>query len=128
MNTRALGQLIKQLGNKVEYDRMAAVRGSGDSAPFGFKTVKLVLDTGEVDIVGDPFCPSTRVYMLQRSTWKWWSMGELMGFLKYGDDDRKYARHNAENAMEGRIGGYCQLCCKAPGWNGVGDITALLEA
>lgn len=128
MNTRALSQLVKQLGNKVEYDRMGAVRADGNTASFGFKTVKLVLETGEIDVVGDAFCPASKVYMLQRNTWKWWSMGELMGFLKYGDDDRKYARHNAENAMEGRIGGYCQLCCKAPGWNGVGDISDLLEA
>jgi hypothetical protein len=127
MNTRALSQLVKQLGNKVQYDRMGAARADGSTAKFGFKTVKLIVETGEIDIVGDPFCPTNLVYMLQRNTWKWWSMGEMMGFLKYGDDDKKYARHNAENAMEGRIGGYFQLACKAPGWNGVMDIEDLLD-
>lgn len=127
-STRFMSQLVKQLGNKVTYGRMEATRSNGDEARFGFKTVKLIVETGEIDIVSDYNCPANRVYMLQRNTWKWWSMGEMVDFLRYGDDDREYARHNSENAMEGRIGGYMQLCCKAPGFNGVGDVTNLIEA
>lgn len=111
--------LRKILGNKVEYDKVHGVRSDGSEAEISFRTIKIALDSGDVDLVSDYNCPRNRVYLLQKDTWQWISAGEMPMFLKYGDDDKNYARHGSENAMEARLGAYMQLGCTFPGGNGV---------
>lgn len=126
MHPLTVNLLLRQLSNKVEYDRMAASGTKGSIPEIGFKTLKLIVETGELDVLSDRNCPRDRVYMLTKNTLRLTSMGPLMGFLHYGDDDSDFMRHASEDAMEGRTGGYMQLYCDAPGWNGTGDISELL--
>ena len=128
MNTRALRQFIKQLGSKVTYDKFNAIGADGDEVDVSFKTVKIIGETGEVDVIGDRNCPYGLVYALQKKGAVLISAGPMIGFLTYEDDDNKFVRHGAENAMEARIGGYLQFAHQTPGFCGVMDITDLLDA
>jgi hypothetical protein len=109
----------KIIGNKVEYDKLSGTRSDGSEASISFRTIKLTLDSGDVDLLSDYNCPRDKVYLLQKDTWTWISAGEIPMRLKYGDDDKNYARHGTENAMEARLGAYFQLACTFPGANGV---------
>lgn len=111
--------LRKILGNKVEYDKLSGTRSDGSEASVSFRTIKFSLDAGDVDLVSDYNCPRNKIYLLQKDTWTWVSAGEMPMRLKYGDDDKNYARHGTENAMEARLGAYFQLACSFPGANGV---------
>ena len=128
MNSRALRQLVIQLGPSVQRSEMPAMTAKGEHATIGFQTVRIAVETGHIDIIGDRNCPYGLVYMLQKSSCVVGSMGEAMGYLDYEDDDSKFVRHNSENAMEARIGGYSNFAIQTPGYNGVMDITALLVA
>jgi hypothetical protein len=111
--------LLKILNTKTDYDR-GTVPASGESeAKISYKSIVLALDSGDCDLVTDYNCPRNRVYLLQKDTWVWISAGEMPMRLKYGDDDKNYARHGTENAMEARLGAYMQLACTFPGANGV---------
>jgi len=123
VSNQTFARLRKVMGTKVEYSRVAGASMDGDVAKFSFRSIKLVTDVGEIDIVASRNCPANRVYMLQKDTWIWWSMGDWMAWMTYEDDDSKFVRHGTENAMEARLGGYMQLACSFPSANGVGDIS-----
>lgn len=129
MNTRARKQLIAQLGAKVTYERVPAVKSDGDNhATIGFRAVMIEGDAGPIKVIGDRNCPYGRYYMLDTKGMALISAGPLIDFLKYEDDSDKFVRHGAENAMEARMGGYAQMTFRTPGFSGTGNITALLAA
>lgn len=128
MNSRALRQLVIQLGPSVVRSEMAAMDAKGEHATIGFQTIRIAVETGHIDIIGDRNCPYGTVYMLQKSACVIGSMGEPMGYLDYEDDDSKFVRHGSENAMEARLGGYSNFAIQTPGYCGVMDITELLVA
>lgn len=129
MNTRARKQLIAQLGSKVEYSRVPAVKSDGDNhATIGFRAVMIEGDAGPIEVIGDRNCPYSRYYMIDPKGVALMSAGPLIGFLHYEDDSSDFLRHGAENAMEARMGGYAQFTMRAPGFSGTGSCTGLLAA
>ncbi len=127
MNTRALRQLVKQLGTSVVRGNVKAQGMDGPIADIGFDSVRVRGESRMVDIVGDRNCPYGLVYALQTDACRLWSAGDMLGWLTYEDDDSHFLRHGQENAMEGRMGGYAQFCIRTPGFCGIADITALLD-
>lgn len=127
MNTRAVRQLIKQIGASVTYDKFNAIGPDGDEVDVSFKTVSIMGEHGKVDVVGDRNCPYGLAYALQKKGSVLISAGPMIGFLTYEDDDNKFVRHGSENAMEARIGGYLQCAFQTPGYCGVMDITDVLD-
>lgn len=111
--------ILKILNSKSDYDRSTVPSSGTSEAKISYKSIVLALDSGDVDLVTDYNCPRNRLYLLQKDTWVWISAGEMPMRLKYGDDDKNYARHGTENAMEARLGAYMQLACTFPGANGV---------
>lgn len=129
LNTLVCNQVLKQLDGKIDYTRMQARSSSGDLiGDVGFDGFKMHTEVGPITVLGSRNCPRSRVYMLQTDTWLLESVGPLMDFLEYGDDDTRFLRHGNENAMEGRIGAYFNMVCKAPIYNGTGDISTYLDA
>lgn len=127
MNTRLYRVLVKQLGSKVVYDKFdATMSDGGENASISFRTIVLQGETGVVKVVADRNCPYGLVYALDTHGGNAGiiSMGPLMGFLTYEDDDSKFLRHGAENAMEARIGGYFQEYFRTPGFCGVMNVAA----
>lgn len=125
MNTRAYAMLVKQLGTRVVYSRMGAKRSDGSTdARIGFRSVVLTGPAGDIEIITDRNCPYNLVYMLSTKTCGIISMGKLLDWAKYEDDDSHFMRHGAENAMEARIRAYWQFYCRNPSTSGVADIGA----
>lgn len=129
LNTLVASQVLKQLDGKIEYTRMQARSSSGDLiGDVGFDGFKMHTEVGPITVLSSRNCPRNRAYLLQTDCWLLESVGPLMDFLEYGDDDTRFLRHGNENAMEGRIGAYFNIVNKAPIYNGVGDITDYLDA
>jgi hypothetical protein len=103
--------IVKNLGSKVVYDKVA----SATDVAFGFESIKLHGDTGNLNILADPNCPRGVFYMLDSSTWK---LGSMKGVPHYADDDsNKMLRQSAADGVEWRLRAYWQLYSDAPGKN-----------
>jgi hypothetical protein len=122
VNPRRYAQLQREMAEKTIYDKLSA-KGSSGEIDFSYKTIKLQGDYGEIDVLSDINCPYDRCYMLQLDTWTFWSMQDI-GWL---DDDKKgqFLRTYNQDSMEARLGGYMQLVCEIPGYNGTGDLSAI---
>lgn len=83
---------------------------SGMMAQIGGRKVKLI---------GDQACPSNRMYALQSDTWTIWHSYELPGFILKAATGQILRVPDDSDDVEGRVGGYFNLGCSAPGWNGV---------
>jgi hypothetical protein len=68
-------------------------------------------------VLADRDCPEDLMYMLDMSTWGYYSLKEPVMLLD--QDGNKMLRESSADACEVRIGGYAQLGCVAPGANGV---------
>jgi hypothetical protein len=126
MNPETLGELMLLENSKrfMFRDLNMSVKGEGGSTIVGFSGVSATVGGRNVKIMPDRNCPSNRVYALQLNTWKLWHLGELPAFLgaSMGVPILKLAE--SQDALEARVGGYMNLGCSAPGWNGVAEVTA----
>lgn len=127
-NPRDFAQLVREIGDKTSYEWMNAKGSDGSAMPkIGYRALKLTGQDGDMTIYADRWCPFGVMWMLQLDTWELFSYGALPGWL---DDDGKgqMLREGSADAMEGRIGCYWQLGCKAPGWNMRIDLTEVQQA
>lgn len=80
---------------------------------------------GAVEFYSDRNCPSNRLYALQMDTWTLYHAGECPGFLLKGLGSAYSGIllpvADADD-WESRIGGYFNLGCSAPGFNGVAKL------
>lgn len=128
MNPRDFAQLVREIGDKTTYEWTNARDTSGSAMPkIGYRALVLTGQDGDLKIYADRWCPYGVVWMLQLDTWELFSYGAMPGWL---DDDGKgqMLREGSADAMEGRIGAYWQLGCKAPGWNMRIDIDEVQQA
>jgi len=89
----------------------------------GFEGIKIVSGSGKpLEVYMDADCPTNIVWLLQSDTWTFSSMGEYPDFL--GMNGEKFIQEEASPTFEGRVGGYAQLYCDAPGYNVRLDLTA----
>ena len=127
MNPETLGDLMLLENSRrflMQDCRMSVKSESTGDTIIGFSGVQAVVSGRTVRIIPDRNCPSTRVYALMLDTWKVWHAGDLPCFLgeSFGAPMLKLAE--TQDALESRIGGYLNLGCSAPGWNGVAQVTA----
>ena len=108
-------QLIKELGSKVQYDKLQARGAKGEIAHIGFRTVVLDGVSGPVKVVSDRFCPLKRGWALDMSTWKLYTLGQAPKILQH--DGNKMLRIVDSDGYEIRMGCRGNLGCNAPGWN-----------
>lgn len=86
---------------------------SGMMAQIGGRKVKLI---------GDRACPSNRMYALMSETWTIWHSWELPGFILKPATGEILRVPDDTDDVEGRVGGYFNIGCSAPGWNGVASL------
>ena len=110
MNQTHVGELLKSLGSKVQYD----VAKSHDGI-IGFDAIRIHTPAGVIKVIADLNCPVGVAYMLQMDTWKLYSLGESPKFLS--QDGLKMLRQATSDSYEVRLGYYAQFGCDAPGWN-----------
>ncbi len=113
VNYAQFENLEKALGSKVQY----MVSTAFGRADIGFEGIQIKSNKGTINVIADPFCPADRAYMLTMSTWKCYSLKKPIRILDL--DGNKMLRESDADAVELRVGGYRQLGCNAPGWNGV---------
>lgn len=106
-------ELSLELGSNVQYVDVKP----GENAAVGFRGIRVNGPKGTVEVLPDQGCPANRCFVLQPDTWTLLSLGKPIGFLD--EDEQKMLRETSSDAYEIRIGGYVELLCKAPGFNGV---------
>jgi len=83
----------------------------------GFQSLLVQGPTGPISIVADQNCPSNRCYVLTKDTWRFRSLGPAPQILNL--DGLQMLREYNADAYELRVGFFGNLCCNAPGYNGV---------
>ena len=112
MSYANLSNLKKALGSKVQYVQ-AQVDGK---AKFSFQGIQIHGNKGPVTVLGDQNCPALVSYLIQMDSWKLYSLGSAPRILDW--DNMKVLRESSSDGVEGRMGYYANLGCKAPGWSG----------
>lgn len=105
-------KLSKGLSGRVRHDIVSSSNGK-----LGFRSLVLTTSKGDLKVVADHNFPMGVAYMLDRSSWKLYSLGQAPKILTYGDGAGRYLRRSAADGVEVRVGYYAQLGCSAPGYN-----------
>jgi hypothetical protein len=101
------------LGDKIRFVDVKSASGKAS-----FRMVEIDTDHGAAKVLADPFCPVSRAWGLQLDTWEMISRGAFPGPLDHlGNGQGAFFTMTAEDSIEGRLGGYVNLGCKAPGYN-----------
>lgn len=90
---------------------------------IGFPGMKVNIGGFMIKIFGDRSCPSSRIYCLQMDTWRIWHSGDLPTFLGQEWTGKILKLAENEDSLESRVGCYLNVGCKAPGYNGVAQVT-----
>jgi len=110
MNYEEYSNLEKSLGSKVQY---VDLKGPAD---IGFRGMLVHGHKSPIKVIADQDIPSGEMFMLQMDTWKLCSLKAAVRILDL--DGNKMLRISNQDAVEIRVGGYKQLACHAPGFNG----------
>jgi hypothetical protein len=84
-------------------------------AGIGFSGVAVQTSYGEVEVFADPYCPVRRSYVIDRSTLKYYGIGnaEVPRFLNH-DSAGNILRIADDDGVESRYGYYGTVGCNAP--------------
>lgn len=96
--------------------------GESGDVIVGFSGYRVLVGGRAVDVYPDRNCPSNRFYLLQLSTWTLWHTGDLINWLGESYTGHKMQPSQNDDSAESRLGGYMNLGCSAPGYNGVAKI------
>lgn len=110
-NFAQFANLQASLGSRVMYGEVQSNDGE-----FGFRSIQITCGTNVVDVLADAYCPSNVGWVLQKDTWKLYSLGEVPRFEN--SDGLKMLRQTTNDGVEVRAKYYAQLGCVAPGYNG----------
>jgi hypothetical protein len=102
--------LDKSLGSKVRYKDV-------EVAGISFRGIEVSGPQGTMTVIPDRDCPENRMYMIDMSTFGYYSLKEPVMLLN--QDGNKMLREASADALECRVGGYGQLGCTSPGSSGV---------
>lgn len=83
---------------------------------IGIKAIELATPNGTMNVISDPYCPTTVAWMLDPESWCMDSIGELIQIV---DEDLrgKMLRQASADGFEIRVASYHALWCNAPGHN-----------
>lgn len=110
MNPTKFGQLVKELGSKVQHDKVKAP----GAASLGFDAVKVYTPAGTLPVIPDADCPYNQIWVLSMKTWTLASVGQLP---QLADDDVRMLRSSTADEYEVRLAAYYNLGCSDPGAN-----------
>jgi hypothetical protein len=79
-----------------------------------------------VTIIADRCCPTNKLYCLMTKTWRIWYYGSSLPCFPNQELGATILQPSATaDSYQGRVAGYYQLGCSAPGWNGCALLPAL---
>ena len=105
-------ELVNALETKVRYDKVEEKKGV-----VGFQGIEFLTPTGLVTAFPDVNCGDDVAYLLQQDTWKLPTLGSAEKHLQEDTLSMRYA-YNADK-LEVRYRATVSMCCTAPGFNGV---------
>ena len=123
LNPVTWGAFVNLLQGKVTYFRQAPKDAS--QSMVGFESIKVYTPGGSiVDVVADPFCPSSKMCVLQMDTWALRATDPVpyIQDTEGGSSGDQLLRVAASDQVELRVAAYYQLVCRAPGWNALVNI------
>lgn len=126
MNPEDWYQLVWEIGSQTTFEKLTAQNAKGPVASIGYDAIRIAGTTGSVKVVPDHNCQKGVAWMLTLKTWKLYSLGPAAGWLTL--DGNQILRESTADAYEGRMGGYSQVGCQAPGWNARLNISAVVSA
>lgn len=104
-------ELEKALGAKVQYVDLKV------NPVVGFRGITIHGPRGDITVVPDANCPSDRAFMVQKNTWKLYSLGKAVRVID--TDGLQMLRQATSDGVEVRYGFYGNLGCNAPAFNGI---------
>lgn len=110
LNFEKFAELENSLGSKVQYVDVNSPIG------IGFRGIKVNSGKMPVTVLADMTVPSGNLWVTQMDTWKLASLKKSVRILNQ-DGNQQLRVYNAD-AQEVRIGGYKNIACMAPGYNG----------
>lgn len=110
VSPRQFTKISKRMSAKIEFE------SAGGTAGHGFMRFFVATSAGMLPIYADPDCPEDRGYILEMATWKIKHLG--LAEVDTTDGLSKLRRTGLDQ-VEVRCKYYAQLCCYAPGHNGV---------
>jgi hypothetical protein len=110
-NFAQFANLQSSLGTRVSYGEVPTNDGE-----FGFRSIQITCGTNVVDVLADAYCPSNVGWIIQKDTWKLYSLKEVPRFEN--TDGLQMLRQTTNDGVEVRAKYYAQLGCVAPGFNG----------
>jgi len=91
-----------------------ALKADGSkSATVYYSGFQIDGDKGPVSVFSDIWCPPNTAWVISMENWKLHSAGECIGMLM--EDDLRILRESDSDGYEGRVGGYREMSCDAPG-------------
>lgn len=118
-------QLIREMGNKVEYHHVLPRTSEGPTGTIGFKAIMLVCGGIELEIVPDRDAPLHRGFLCDPESMSFEGLGEAARVLKYKDDSMLWSRLGDADAMESRLGTKGQFVFHQPANFNNMDLSAL---
>lgn len=110
LNYAKFAELENALGSKVQYVDVNSPVG------IGFRGIKVNSGKKPVTVLADITVPSNTLWVAQMDSWKLCSLKKSVRILD--QDGNKSLRVSNADSQEIRIGGYKNLACYAPGFNG----------
>lgn len=110
MNYKEWNDLNLSLGSKVQIVDLAVGK-------VGFRSLEVQGPKGPVKCIADQDCPAGLAYAISMKTMQLGSLNKAVRI--FNSDDMTWLRQNDADGVEVRCISYCQLACKAPGYNGV---------
>lgn len=110
MNPVRFGQLVKELGAKVQHDKVKAP----GKASLGFDAIRVYTPAGTLPVIPDADCPHDVIWVLDMKTWVLASTGPVPHIF---NDDVRMLRSATADEYEVRCGAYLNLGCHDPGAN-----------
>jgi len=115
INNAQYRRFVKELGSKVNYDKMSAQGAKGASASVGFRTIIVEGDMGPIQVLAANRIQSLVGWMLEKGSWSLNTLGKATKFLML--DGNRILRQAAADGYEVRLGFRGNLACDAPGHN-----------
>lgn len=118
LNPSSYQALVKSLTSQGVYQMIKAK--VNEDVSISFKALVLPTANGEISILQDRNCPAQVAYIITMKTWKIKTLGRFPQFITYpGFYDQIGQPVGIADAVQIPVGGYLNLCCNAPGSNGV---------
>lgn len=126
MNPVDWQKFVNEQTDRTRIEREVYAQGpEGRKIEIGYTSIAFAGAMGLLDVVADPDCPQGLAYIIQKNTWMCASLGGLPSWLD--EDGQKMLRESSSDAIEGRLGYFANLWCRAPGWNARVDISDIVD-